>query len=75
MKWSVISDAARLDHNPYWGNRLGSPGTPNQRKFSEALMHCKILSFPKTRSALSPAHLQASGPSIVSETKGRISPR
>ncbi len=35
----------------------------------------KRLWLPKTRSALSPAHLQASGPSVVSEAKGKISPR
>ena len=35
-------DTAQSKHKPFYLNRLGSPRTPNQRKFSEALMHRKI---------------------------------
>ena len=35
-------DTARRDRNPQYLSRLGSPRSPNQRKFSEALMHRKM---------------------------------
>jgi len=38
----AILDTAQSKHKPFYLNRLGSPRSPNHRKFSEALMHHNI---------------------------------